>query len=56
MGAILNGDDICKSKIVELKNKIQLMFGLDVDEQRFIYLLDNIVKEILEINNKEKNG
>lgn len=46
MGAILNGDDICKSKMIELKNKILLMFGLVVDEKNTTYLLDNFVKEI----------
>lgn len=46
MGAILNGSDSCKAGIIELKNKLAEMFSLDVDEKRWIYLLDQFIKDI----------
>jgi hypothetical protein len=51
MGAVLGGDDHCKANMIELKNKILSMFGLEVDEKATSYLLDNFVKEIMEIAN-----
>ena len=48
MGAVLNGDQHCKANMIELKNKIQQMFGLQDDEKRSSYLLDQFVNEILE--------
>ena len=53
MGAVLNGDDNCKSKMIEVKNKILSIFGLEVDEKTTSYLIDKFIKEILEI---PKNG
>ena len=50
MGAILNGDAHCKANIIELKNKIQSMFGLANDEAQTAYLLDEFIKEITEEN------
>ena len=46
MGAVLNGDEHCKASMIELKNKIQELFGLEKDEQNETYLLDNFIKEI----------
>lgn len=46
MGAVLNGDQHCKANMIELKNKIAKMFGLQVDEQTWTYLLDAFVSEI----------
>ena len=51
MGAVLNGDSHCKANMIELKDKIQSMFGFVVAEARTTYLLDEFIKEILEANN-----
>ena|GEM_PF-2082735 len=52
MGAVLNGDNHCKTAMIELKNKILTMFGLSVEEKQATYLLDEFIKEILEISNQ----
>jgi len=49
MGIVLNGDDICKSSMIELKNKIVSLFGLSIDETQSTYLLDKFIKEIINI-------
>ena len=46
MGAVLNGDQHCKASMIEFKNKIAKMFDLQVDEQTWMYLLDEFVKDI----------
>ena len=46
MGAILNGDASCKSSMIELKNKIQNFFGLEDDEQKSSYLIDEFIEGI----------
>ena len=46
MGAVLNGNEHCKASMIELKNKIQELFGLEKDEQNEAYLLDEFIKEI----------
>ena len=46
MGAVLNGDQHCKASMIELKNKIVKMFGLQVDEQSWTYLLDEFINDI----------
>lgn len=46
MGAVLDGSDNCKASIVELKNKILEMFGISIDENQWIYTLDQFMKEI----------
>lgn len=46
MGAILDGSDNCKASIVELKNKLVEMFGLNVDENQWIYSLDQFIEDI----------
>jgi hypothetical protein len=51
MGAVLNGDAHCKTAMLELKDKILAMFGLNVVEKRATHLLDEFIKKILEINN-----
>lgn len=47
MGAVLDGSDNCKASIVELKNKLVEMFGLDIDENQWIYSLDQFMEDIL---------
>ena len=46
MGAILDGSDNCKVGIIELKNKIEELFGLSIDEKQWIYTLDQFMKDI----------
>ncbi|WP_155243629.1 toll/interleukin-1 receptor domain-containing protein [Butyrivibrio fibrisolvens] len=46
MGAVLDGSDNCKASIVELKNKLVEMFGLDIDENQWIYSLDQFIEDI----------
>lgn len=48
MGAVLNGDEHCKTSMIELKNKIQTLFKLENDEKQSNYLLDQFMKEITE--------
>jgi len=52
MGIILSGDGNCKTAMIELKNKILTLFGLSVEEKQATYLLDEFIKEILEISNQ----
>ena len=46
MGAVLDGSDNCKAGIIELKNKLVEMFGLNVDENQWIYSLDQFIEDI----------
>ena len=46
MGAVLDGSDNCKASIIELKNKIVELFGLSIDENQWIYTLDQFMKDI----------
>lgn len=46
MGAVLDGSDNCKASLVELKNKIEELFGLSIDETQWIYTLDQFMKDI----------
>ena len=48
MGAVLNGDAHCKANMIELKNKIESIFGLENDEARVTFLLDRFIDEIRE--------
>jgi len=50
MGAVLNGDSHCKTNMLELKDKILSMFNLEIDEKVATFLLDEFIKEIVEIN------
>lgn len=47
MGAVLKNDGHCKTKMIELKNKILKMFNLEIDEKHFQVLLDEFMKEIV---------
>ena len=46
MGAVLNGDAHCKANMIELKNKVEGLFGLKNDETRTTFLIDQFIKEI----------
>lgn len=46
MGAVLKNDGHCKTKMIELKNKILKMFNLEIDEKHFMVLLDEFLKDI----------
>lgn len=46
MGAVLRGDAHCKQNMIELKNKIVELFGLEVDEQKLTFLLDTFIDSI----------
>ena len=46
MGAVLDGSDNCKASMIELKNKIVEMFDLRIDENQWIYSLDQFMKDI----------
>jgi len=47
MGPVLKNDGYCKTKMIELKDKIIKMFNLQIDEKHFMVLLDNFMKEIV---------
>lgn len=53
MGAVLKGDAHCKASMLELKEKIENLFGLTNDEKKTTYLLDQFIKDITE---DENNG
>ena len=46
MGIILNGDETCRHRMLEFKNKIQLLFKLENDEFTIAALLDDFIREI----------
>lgn len=46
MGAVLNGDDNCRTSMIEFKNKLLKMFNLSVDEKTSFFLLDQFMKDI----------
>lgn len=48
MGAVLNGDAHCKASMIELRQKIQAMFGLENDEQRSSFFIDQFIEAITE--------
>ena len=48
MGAVLNGNENCKTSMIEFKNKIQKMFHLNNDEAKVQFLLDQFIKDISE--------
>jgi hypothetical protein len=52
MGAVLNGDGHSKANMFELKSKITTMFELDVDEKQALFILDEFIQEIIEVNKK----
>lgn len=49
MGAVLNGDNHCKQSLIELKNKIIDVFDIEENESQTLYLIDEFVKAINEI-------
>ena len=53
MGAVLNGDAHCKQNMLELKDKIQNLFGLNIEEKQVMYLLDTFLEEIKEEKDNE---
>jgi uncharacterized protein yddK len=48
MGAVLDGSGNCKSRMIELKNKIANLFALDVEENNWLLLLDRFIENICE--------
>lgn len=46
MGAVLNGNENCKTSILELKNKIAMLFNLSIDEAKSVFLIDQLINEI----------
>lgn len=46
MGAVLNGDRNCKASMVEFKNKVISFFGLQENEQKSVFLIDEFMKDI----------
>ena len=46
MGAVLNGDDHCRTAMIELKEKITNMFNLTISEKELDYLLNEFIKSI----------
>ena len=48
MGAVLIGDKHCKQAMLELKDKIQTLFGLNNDEAQIMYLIDAFIDDIKE--------
>lgn len=46
MGPVIKNDSYCKTKMIELKDKILKMYNLEIDEKHFMVLLDNFMKEI----------
>lgn len=46
MGAVLNGDANCKASMVEFRNQVLELFDLTLDEQTWMYLLDQFIAEI----------
>ena len=46
IGISLKNDSICKTRLIELKNKISKLFNLKVNEEKTTYLIDEFMKEI----------
>ncbi len=47
MGALLKNDENCKTKMIELKDKILKIFNLEIDEKHFMVLLDKFMESII---------
>jgi len=45
IGIVLNGDHHCKVNMIELRNKIQSLFNLDIDEAQWMMLLDKFITD-----------
>lgn len=48
MGAVLNGDAHCKANMIELKDKVERLFGLKNDEKATTFLIDQFIEKIKE--------
>lgn len=46
MGIRLNGDEHCKASMIEFKKKILELFNLKIEENKWMYLLDNFISDI----------
>lgn len=46
MGAVLNADANCKASMIEFRDKILKMFELTIDEQTWMYLLEQFISDI----------
>ncbi len=49
MGAVLNGNEHCKAGMIEFKEKIEALFELKIDDKKSQYLLDQFLKETMEV-------
>lgn len=50
MGIVLNGDGMCKMHMVELKEKIENLFGIINDQKDSIYIIDKFINKIKELD------
>lgn len=46
MGAVLKNGGHCKTKMIELRDKILKMFNLEIDDKHFMVLLDEFMEDI----------
>ena len=46
MGAVLKPDAHCKQSMITLKDKVQELFGLENDEAKITFLLDQFIDDI----------
>lgn len=46
MGIALKNDSVCKTRLIELENKISKLFNLNVNEEKTTYLIDEFMNEI----------
>lgn len=46
MGAVLNGDAHCKASMIELRNKLSVIFDLAINEQEWTFVLDRFIEDI----------
>lgn len=49
-GIVLNGDDQCKTGMIELKLKVENKLSISIDESTASFCIDNFIKTIKELN------
>ena len=55
MGIVLNGNDLCKTSMIEFKKKILSLFELFDDEIQSSHLIEEFINEIIELNQMKSN-